>query len=99
MARQWLWGDLRSRLATSFLVLVVGLAVAAPLVARYSPAAQDFAPFTGPSWPHWLGTDDLGRDVWSRLVYGARASMEAAAIAIAVALALGVPVGLVAGFR
>lgn len=97
--RQWLWGDLRSRLATGFLVLVICLAVAAPLVARYPPAAQDFGPFAGPSWQHWLGTDDLGRDVWSRLVYGARASMAAAAIAIAVALALGVPVGLLAGYR
>jgi peptide/nickel transport system permease protein len=98
-AYQWLWGDLRSRLATGFLALVIGLAVAAPLVARYSPAAQGFGPFAGASWAHWLGTDDLGRDVWSRLVYGARASMEAAAIAVGVALMLGVPVGLLAGFR
>jgi peptide/nickel transport system permease protein len=99
MLHQWLWGDLRSRLATGFLALVVVLAVAAPLVARHPPAAQDFGPFEGPSWARWLGTDDLGRDVWSRLVYGARASMQAAAIAVALALALGVPVGLLAGFR
>jgi peptide/nickel transport system permease protein len=99
MVRQWLWGDLRSRLATCFLVIVAVLAIAAPLVARYSPTAQDFIPFSGPSGAHWLGTDDLGRDIWARLVYGARASMEAALIAVGLALAIGVPVGLVAGYR
>jgi peptide/nickel transport system permease protein len=96
---QWLWGDLRSRLATCFLVIVAVLAIAAPLVARYSPTAQDFIPFSGPSGAHWLGTDDLGRDIWARLVYGARASMEAALIAVSLALAIGVPVGLLAGYR
>jgi peptide/nickel transport system permease protein len=99
LLHQWLWGDLRSRLATGFLILITTLAVAAPLVAPYSPAAQDFMPFSGPSWEHWLGTDDVGRDVWSRLVFGARASIQAAFIAVGVALALGVPVGLLAGFR
>lgn len=97
--RQWLWGDLRARLATCFVILVIVLAVAAPLVTRSAPSAQDFDPFLGPSWQHWLGTDDLGRDVWSRLVYGARASVLAAFIAVGVALLIGVPVGLVAGFR
>jgi peptide/nickel transport system permease protein len=98
--RQWLWGDLRSRLATCFLVVVVAIAIAAPLVARYSPADQDaLHPFAGPSWQHWLGTDDLGRDVWSRLVFGARASIEACLIAVGLAVAIGLPIGLVAGFR
>jgi peptide/nickel transport system permease protein len=98
-ARQWLWGDLRARLSTCFIALLLLLAIAAPLTGRYSPSAQDFEPFTGLSWQHWLGTDDLGRDVWSRLVYGARASLAAAFIAVGIALGLGVPVGLVAGFR
>lgn len=97
--RQWLWGDLRSRLATCVLAVILLLAIAAPLIARYSPTAQDFIPFRGPSSSHWLGTDDLGRDVWSRLVYGARASMEAAGIAVAIALVIGMPIGLLAGFR
>jgi len=97
--RQWLWGDWRSRLATCVLALVLVMAIAAPLIARYSPTAQDFIPFRGPSSAHWLGTDDLGRDVWSRLVYGARASIEAAGIAVCLALAIGVPIGLIAGFR
>lgn len=95
----WLLGDLRSRLATGFLLVVVLLAVAAPLVSRYSPTAQNSLPFAGMSSAHWLGTDDLGRDVWARLVYGTRASLEAALIAVTVGLAVGVPVGLLAGFR
>jgi peptide/nickel transport system permease protein len=100
LLHEWLWGDLRSKLATCFLAFVILLAVFAPLVSRYSPAAQDAAnQFAGPSWEHWLGTDDLGRDVWSRLVYGARVSMEACLIAVGIGLLLGVPVGLIAGFR
>lgn len=95
----WLWADARSRTATTILALVVGLAVVAPFAARYSPTAQGSLPFLGPSGAHWLGTDDLGRDVWARLVYGARASLEAALLAVTVALAIGVPVGLVSGWR
>lgn len=97
--RNWLLSDGRSRLAASFLVAVAILAIAAPLVARYSPTAQNAMPFTGISWDHWLGTDDLGRDVWARLVYGARASLLAAFIAVGIAVGIGVPIGLVAGFR
>jgi len=99
LLRRWLWGDVRSRLSACFVLLVVLIALLAPLGSRYAPSAQDFDPFMGPSWQHWLGTDDLGRDVWSRLVYGARASMTAAFIAVGIALAIGVPVGLASGFR
>jgi len=99
VVRQWLWGDMRSRLAACVLAIVLLMAIAAPLIARYPPTAQNFVPFLGPSSAHWLGTDDLGRDVWSRLVYGARASMEAAGIAVSIALVIGMPIGLLAGFR
>jgi len=95
----WLWADMRSRSATTILALMIGLAILAPYAARYSPTAQGSLPFLGPSHAHWLGTDDLGRDVWARLVYGARASLEAALIAVTVAVAIGVPVGLLAGWR
>lgn len=98
--RQWLWGDVRSRLATCFLLFAIGLAIAAPLAARQSPLGQDaLHPLAGPSWRHWLGTDDLGRDVWARLVFGTRASLTAALIAVGLAVAIGLPVGLLAGFR
>ena len=97
--RRWPLGDVRSRLAAAFLLVVAILAIMAPLVARYSPTAQNAMPFEGLSAAHWLGTDDLGRDVWARLVFGARASLQAAFVAVGIAVAIGVPVGLVAGFR
>src|SRR5436853_5430782 len=54
-------------------VVVILVAVLAPWLAPYAPQAQDLAAQgLGPSWRHWLGTDDLGRDVLSRLIYGAR---------------------------
>ena len=97
---QSLWGNPRSRLGSCWLLAMVIIAIAAPWVARYSPAAQDVLnPFGSPSWEHWLGTDDLGRDVWSRLVYGTRASMQASLIAVGIAIGLGVPIGLVAGYK
>lgn len=99
-AFDWLWADRRSKLATSFLVIVIAIAVLAPWVSRYSPSEQDVIEvLKGPSGAHWLGTDDLGRDVWSRLVYGARVSMQASFIAVGIGLLLGVPVGLIAGYR
>lgn len=98
-AYQALWADGRGRIATVFLALMILLAICAPLVARYSPSAQTFIPFQGMSWANWLGTDDLGRDVWARLVFGARASMGSAFIAVGVAVVIGVPVGVLAGYR
>lgn len=96
--RRWIWGDTRSRLAALFLLGVIVLAILAPFVARYSPAQQGALPFAEISMTHWLGTDDLGRDVWARLVYGARASLIAAFAAVGIAIVIGAPIGLVAGF-
>jgi peptide/nickel transport system permease protein len=96
----WLWADRRSQLATIFLGIVVFLAIFAPLVSRHDPNKQSFTSLLeGPSWEHWLGTDDLGRDVWARLVYGARVSIQASLIAVGVGLVIGLPLGLIAGFR
>jgi peptide/nickel transport system permease protein len=96
----WLAADRRSQLATAFLIIVIALAVFAPLVARYPPNKQNFsAILKSPSGEHWLGTDDVGRDVWARLVWGARVSLQASLIAVVVALVIGLPLGLIAGFR
>ena len=63
------------------------------------PLAQDYVNMLkGPSAAHWFGTDELGRDVLARVVYGARTSLLTAAGAVAIAAAIGVPIGLMAGF-
>jgi peptide/nickel transport system permease protein len=97
--RDWLRSDLRAAISLAFLLMLVVVAVAAPLIAPYSPTAQDLVnTLADADAQHWLGTDDLGRDVLSRLIHGAPASLYASALAVGVALLLGVPVGLLAGF-
>ncbi len=86
-------------LALVFLALLVSAAVFAPLLAPYDPSATDvLAIFQGPSSDHWFGTDQLGRDQLSRLLFGARTSLVASVQAVAVSLLLGVPLGAVAGY-
>lgn len=97
--RAWLGGNAAAVVALFFLVALFGMAALAPWIAPYSPTAQDLAnTLSEPSAAHWMGTDDLGRDVLSRLIHGAPASLFASFLAVAVAAAIGVPVGLVAGF-
>ena len=82
-----------------FLLLVVVAAIFAPLVAPHAPDAQDInAVNAGPSASHWLGTDDLGRDILSRLIFGARISLRSAFEIVGLATVVAVPLGLVAGF-
>ena len=79
--------------------LFVLTAIFAPLIAPYDPAATNFdAVLQHPSSAHIMGTDDLGRDVFSRVVYGARASLEAGVLATLLALVVAVPLGLMAGY-
>lgn len=91
--------DATATVSLLFLVLVTAVSVAAPWIAPYSPTDQDIInSLAQPSAEHWLGTDDLGRDVLSRLIHGAAASLFSSFLAVAVAVVLGVPVGLLAGF-
>ena len=86
--------------AVSFLTLLVLVAVFAPIVANHDPEQGSLRDtLQGPSGVHWLDTDQLGRDVFSRLVFGARVALLAASEAVIVAVVLGVPIGLVLGFR
>jgi len=81
------------------IALFTALALLAPLIAPYDPAAQSWATVRKPpSLAHWLGTDEVGRDVLSRLVWGARASLMAGCISIAIAVSIGVPLGMLAGY-
>lgn len=96
----WRWRlDLPATLSLSFLLLVALLSMAAPWIAPYSPTAQSLTnTLADPSAQHWLGTDDLGRDVLSRLIHGAAASLFSSFLAVGVAIVIGVPIGLLAGF-
>ncbi len=81
------------------IVFFVVLAVFAPLLAPYDPTATDFlAVRQAPSADYRLGTDDVGRDVLSRVIFGARASLLAGVISVVIAMLMGVPLGLVSGF-
>ena len=81
------------------IALFVLLALAAPLIAPYDPTAQSWTSVRkAPSLAHWFGTDDVGRDVLSRVVWGTRASLLAGVVSVSISLALGVPIGLAAGY-
>ncbi len=96
--RGWLRRDLRAAVCLAYLAGLVLLAVLAPWIAPYSPTAQKGAEaLADPSAAHWLGTDDLGRDVLSRLIFGAPASLYASFLAVSIATGIGVPFGLLAG--
>lgn len=83
----------------AIIVLFIMLAVFAPLIMPYDPTAQSWtAVRKAPSLMHWFGTDDLGRDVLTRVVYGARASLAAGVVSVGIAMAVGVPLGLAAGY-
>jgi peptide/nickel transport system permease protein len=95
----WLRHDKRAALSILYLGLLVAVAIAAPLLAPYPATMQNVNDMLAePSMQHWLGTDDLGRDILSRLIYGAPASLYASFLAVGIAILLGVPVGLLAGF-
>lgn len=89
-----------SGLAGAALVAVFVLAaIGAPLIAPYGPDATNWAAIRkAPSVVHWFGTDEIGRDELSRIIWGARASLEAGVISVLIAGAIGVPAGLLAGF-
>jgi peptide/nickel transport system permease protein len=96
---RWLVSDLRAALAIFVLLTLVVVAIGAPWIAPYQPTAQDVNDMlAAPSASHLLGTDDLGRDIFSRLIYGAPATVYASLLAVSVAVAIGLPVGLMAGF-
>jgi ABC-type dipeptide/oligopeptide/nickel transport system permease subunit len=97
--RQRFLRDNRARIGIGIVIIMSLAAILAPLIARQNPIAIDLAHLLErPSADHWLGTDIQGRDIWSRLVYGARVSLTVGLISQGIALALGVTLGLLAGF-
>jgi len=81
------------------IVAFVALAVLAPLIAPFDPIATSWTAIRkAPSALHWMGTDENGRDVLSRVLFGARASLLAGVVSVSIAAGIGVPAGLLAGF-
>ncbi len=101
--RRRLWAGGSSAIvavAAGVLVLLALLALLADVITPYDPLKQNLIKaLQWPSASHWLGTDDLGRDVFSRLIYGCRIAVIAAAEATTIAVVLGVPIGLFIGYR
>src|SRR5450631_3337158 len=92
----------RNRLALAggcIVVLLFTVSLLAPWIAPADPSTINaFQVLDPPSWQHWFGTDDLGRDVFSRVLFGARISLKVGFVAIGIAVAIGTVVGLVAGY-
>lgn len=83
----------------TLVIILVLLALAAPFVAPYDPLQVDMSvSLEPPSGAHWLGTDDLGRDVLSRTIWGSRVSLSVGLIAVGIGLGIGVTLGLVSGY-
>ncbi len=90
------WVGLTGAALVGLFLLVTALA---PVLAPYDPIATDFASVLAPPSPaHPFGTDDIGRDILSRVIHGSRVSLQAGLFTVAVALAVGLPLGLAAGF-
>ncbi|MGH7677464.1 MAG: ABC transporter permease [Gemmatimonadaceae bacterium] len=98
-ATEHLRRDGRAWFGALVIFLIVLAAIAAPLIARHNPTAIDLTnQLQGPSATHWMGTDIQGRDVWARLVYGARISLSVGLVSQGIALGLGLVLGLIAGY-
>jgi peptide/nickel transport system permease protein len=86
-------------LGLAFVIFFVLLAVFAPYVSPYDPVATSWSAVRkAPSPEYWFGTDEIGRDVLSRVIWGARASLLAGLVSVCISLALGVPIGLLAAY-
>jgi ABC-type dipeptide/oligopeptide/nickel transport system permease subunit len=74
------------------------VAIFAPLIAPYGSLAQTFTPSAGPSWQHLFGTDELGRDVLSRVIYGARVTLPISLLVVLLAATVGAVIGAISGY-
>lgn len=84
--------------ATIFALLIL-VAIFAPWLAPYEPLKMNFAhKLQSPNSEHWFGTDNLGRDIFSQVLYGARTSLSVGVITVVLSLLIGLPIGLVAGY-
>jgi len=92
-------GNWQGMLGLILVALFFASAIFAPLIAPYDPFALDIpARMSGPTAAHWLGTDQLGRDTFTRVLYGGRVALEIAAIGVSVSLFVGLVLGMLAGY-
>lgn len=100
--RRAIWALLRSpsgAVGLAIVLLLVVVALLAPVIAPYDPYRMASGPrLAPPSWDHWMGTDQLGRDVFSRIVHGARLTLMIGTIAVGISLTAGLLLGLIAGY-
>ena len=86
-------------LGSTLFILIVLAAIFAPLIAPYDPVAINFADkLSPPTWQHLMGANELGQDVFSQVLFGARTSLMVGVVVISLAIAIGVPIGLLAGY-
>jgi peptide/nickel transport system permease protein len=93
-----LLADRRALVSLVVLVVLVGAAALAPYVSPADPTSMEFGMMSPPSWAHPFGTDDLGRDLLSRVIYGARISLFVGIVTVVSSMLLGVLMGLLAGY-
>jgi ABC-type dipeptide/oligopeptide/nickel transport system permease subunit len=97
---QMLWRDPAARTGIVFILLIAMLALFAPWIAGVDPTAQNVSDaLSPPSAEHWFGTDEFGRDVFSRIVFGARPAIIVGVFSVGFSLLVGVPLGMIAGFK
>ncbi len=96
--RTVLWRDKKAFVGAILLTIFALLAAIGPLVSPYDPNAMTFDMLLPPSWTHWLGTDDLGRDLLSRIIVGTQVSLFVGVSTVAIALVVGVTLGILAGY-
>ena len=98
-ALRQLWRRPAAVFGGTVLLLVLVLALFAPWLAPYDPLATSWSAVRkAPSLAHWFGTDEVGRDLLSRVIWGARASLSAGLVAVVIAVAVGLPLGMMAGY-
>jgi peptide/nickel transport system permease protein len=95
---RWLREDKAAAVSLAYLAILVSLSLLAPIVSPHSPVEQGTEILAPPNWDHLLGTDDLGRDVFSRLIYGAPMTLYASCLAVGVGTLVGLPFGVIAGY-
>lgn len=95
------WSDRRAAVAAVFLLVEIALVLFLPLFLGQDPNLTDRSAgfWAAPSAQHWLGTDDVGRDLFARLLYGGRTSLLVGFASAALGVVLGVPLGLLAGYK